>query len=142
MTTTQEKHLPPGERDFWRLQAAVMTRGSAEWLELCELVKLAESCEATAHADRTTQWAREFAIPLIRELGRRLDRSNQSPARGETMRVVEIARDLRAAQLRELRENETAVSRRLQVKQLQQRLDAALENQSQLSLFGDGFDAQ
>ncbi|QDV23457.1 hypothetical protein [Aureliella helgolandensis] len=129
------------ERCFVQLQAYVMARQSAEWLTLGELLKLAESCEATAHVDRTQAWAADFAIPMIRELGQRLERSGESPEGTNHKDIIETARQLRtsqrafesARQLKIVKAND----HQSEIKRLQYKLDNLLANSSQTLLFTD-----
>ncbi|QDV24413.1 hypothetical protein [Aureliella helgolandensis] len=123
-------------KTFWTLQAEVIVRESAAWLADKELTKLAESCEATAHMDRTPEWARKFAIPLIRELGSRIEGKATSHETKTLKAIVETVEKIRALDRRKVADL-TAVERRRQIKTLTTALDIALAGRNQTELFDE-----
>jgi hypothetical protein len=84
-------------REYAKLVALVRLKGSCETLELVELLKLAESCEAPPTDAGAWQWVQDFAKPLIRELASRLDSS--ASRNGEATRLlVEAGRRMMQAE--------------------------------------------
>ncbi|QDV26912.1 hypothetical protein [Aureliella helgolandensis] len=135
MTAVQETAVADAGKCFWRLQAAVMVRESAEWLTTAELLKLAESCEATAHEERMHDWNRQFAIPMIRELGNQLARARRDEMHGAHSRIVTVARALRKLQ-RKTR-GKRVPNFRTQIAALERELDELLDNCGQATMFDD-----
>ncbi|QDV23561.1 hypothetical protein [Aureliella helgolandensis] len=135
MTAVQETANSDAGKCFWRLQTAVMVRGSAEWLTTAELLKLAESCEATAHEQRTHDWNRHFAIPMIRELGIQLAKARRDEMHGAHSRIATVTRALRKLQ-RKARAKR-APSFRTQIAALERELDELLDNCGQATMFDE-----
>lgn len=82
------------DREYPRLRALVMAQRSAESLDLCELLRLAEDpmCPP-AENSRAYEWATRFAIPMIAELRDRLDaKSRAVDDRPRVMRMISMMR--------------------------------------------------
>lgn len=93
------------ERDYPRLKALVMANRSAMSLDLVELLRLAEDPMCSSEAAEAYKWATRFAIPLITELRRRLEKSAQQVE--YKPQLIKLVREMRKAQRskdRELRE--------------------------------------
>lgn len=82
------------DREYPRLRALVMAQRSAESLDLCELLRLAEDpmCPPVENSE-AYKWATRFAIPMIAELRDRLDaKSRAVDDRPRIMRMVHLMR--------------------------------------------------
>lgn len=128
-------------RECHRLVSLVSQRGNADCLELPELLAMAEWVAAPAREAEAVAWSRDVAVPLVRELGRRLQRHCDSVEVG-VPELLQLMRDVRAAQ-------KAYWQRRRQPKEISQpllkaalvlekRMDAVVANHLQPSLFGDG----
>lgn len=93
------------ERDYPRLKALVMLNRSAESLDMCELLRLAEDPACPSKSNEAYEWAIRYAIPMISELQRRLDRlSKQADDRSRTMRLLQQMRKAQRGKDKELTE--------------------------------------
>lgn len=128
-------------KSFFTLVAQVIARGDAEHLETCELLSLAESCEAPPEAAEPTPakitagrivrpWSSGFAIPLIRELGRRLAAAGEADKHAELISAVVQMRTAQRGYFKERTRENLRHS-----KELERRVDKLLEQRSQLELF-------
>lgn len=85
------------DKSFFSLAAQITVRGSAELLDTGDIIRLAESCEAPTTDAGAYRWTQEFALPLIRELGNRLERSHTKSS-GDVQTLLALARAMRTAQ--------------------------------------------
>jgi hypothetical protein len=115
------------DREYPRLKALVMAQRSAESLDLCELLRLAEdpACPPAENSE-AYKWATRFAIPMIRELRDRLDTvSRKVDDQPRIRRMIEQMRKAQRGKDKDSREAWEA------------KVDSWLRNEFQPSLFED-----
>jgi hypothetical protein len=116
--------------------AIVKAQCSAESLELCELIRLAEWIVQPPTDKAAWQWCQSHAVPIIRELGRRLlsQRSSQEVAIPDLLRQVKEMRD--AQKTFQVRTNRAEAPAALRASIERERIiDQILANHFQPALF-------
>lgn len=132
MTRVTEK-----PRDCQRLLAIVASKSSADSLDTQELLHLADWLAAPLPEERTRDWAEHVAIPIVAELGRRLQRSLDSQAIDMPALLLRV-RELRSAQRKYLKAppaQRRELAERAQA--LESEIDELLSLELQPSLFAD-----
>lgn len=114
-------------RNCHRLLAIIEQRGSAEALELCELLALADWIAAPMPPERSDAWARDIAVPLIAELGRRLQQQRASQ---------EVDLPAFFSQVHAMRRAQKTGDRQQSKASLESQVDRVLSAHFQPSLFG------
>lgn len=124
-------------RDCHRLMAIVGSKQSAESLDMQELLRLSDWIAAPLYAGALSSWAENVAVPLINELGRRLQRSIDSQEIDLPSWITQV-RSLRVSQrlLAKANPHNRAELKKL-VADLEEELDKRLDADLQPSLFGD-----
>ncbi len=117
-------------REYPRLKALVMLHRSAESLDLAELLSLAEDPAAPPSDDGAYEWTQRFAIPIIRELHRKLVNTHQQVE--YKPELICLLRRLRKAQRDRNRDRDKDL-----VKQLEAEVDMMLADELQPSLFAE-----
>lgn len=115
------------ERDYPRLKALVMANRSATALELAELLRLAEDPMCPSKSSDAYEWAIRFAVPVIEDLRRRLEKASQQVE--YKPQLIKLVREMRKAQRgkdRELREA------------LEAKVDAMVRDEVQPALLENG----
>lgn len=132
MLCNQSTAVSAAGRPYATLVAHVHTRGSADLLQTCELLKLAESCEAPPNDAGAWRWVQDFAKPLLREMAVRLSAADQRNI-GNERELVAAATELREAE--RVFSGEKTMAHRRAVALAQRRIDELLTRRNQMQLF-------
>lgn len=125
-------------RDCQRLIAIIAAKRSAESLDTQELLHLSDWIAAPLPEQRTHHWAEHVAIPIIAELGRRLDRALSTQTVDMPQLLAQV-RSMRSAQRKYFAaRGADRKSELLEIsKALEAEVDQLLDTELQPSLFGD-----
>ena len=128
---------PSAIRGCHRLVAIIATRGSAESLDMHELLRLSDWVTPPVHTADRYDWAENVGVPLIQELGRRLQRSLDTQETDVPQLLAQV-RSLRSSQrLLAKAKPENRAELKTLVADLEAELDKRLAADLQPSLFGD-----
>ncbi len=130
---------PDTPRSCHRLLAILRETGTAEHFHHIELMRLAEWIVQPPSDAAAWQWADDIAVPLIRELGRRLQRRIETTAVDIPRLLADVAA-MRAAQRRAAAKSISAAERK-PLRDIaaghETHIDWLIDQHYQPSLFGD-----
>lgn len=133
--TTTPDTAPDIRRDCHRLTAIIAARGTAQSLDMHELIRLSDWVTPPACPTPCDDWAETIAVPLIQELGRRLAHSMDTQ-QVEIPNLLTMARRLRSLQrLLAKAKPENRGELRKAVADVETEFDAILNADLQPSLF-------
>lgn len=124
-------------RDCHRLACIIALRGSAESLHMHELLRMSDWVTPPALPGPCITWSENVAVPLINELGRRLQRSldTQQVELPDLLRTARRLRSLQRLHAKASPQHRTEL--RKAVAEVEAEFDAILDAELQPSLFGE-----
>lgn len=124
-------------RDCHRLLAIIASKASAESIETAELLNLASWIAPPIPDERTRDWAENLAVPIITELGRRLDRAlaTQTVDMPQLLSQVREMRSLQRRYIHSPREQRRELAEKVEA--IEAEIDELLSADLQPSLFGE-----
>jgi hypothetical protein len=142
MLQTEVSYLPgeskPKGREYPRLRALVMANQSAESLMLVELLRLAEDPAAPPGPKEAYRWAQQFALPMIRELHRRLAATaKQVDYKPELIATLRMMRQAQIKSKQRLTNDQREFNTK-SLRALEDQVDRLISDETQPSLFAGG----